>query len=65
MPSIAVNGTDGGVRVDDEGARVGLPVAAAKVRDAEGSFPCLNARGRRRGAFKVELRAKAKRYWVC
>ena len=43
MPSVAVNGTDGGVRVDDEGARVGFPFATVKVQDAKGSFPYMNA----------------------
>ncbi len=31
LPIIVVCGTDGGVRMDDEGARVGLPLATSKV----------------------------------
>ncbi len=41
MSAVTVKGSDGDVRVDDEGPRVGFAVAASEVCDVECLFPGL------------------------
>ncbi len=42
MTPVTMKSTDGGVRLDYKGARVGLPSAKAKVEYSQGPFSCLN-----------------------
>ncbi len=46
--AVAVEGPDIGVGLDEDGARVGLPLTTVEVYDPEGPLPCLNDRARAR-----------------